>query len=57
MQLFIGNDCTEGFLCNSEIDNFLFDGCIKKCQQNQDSYYTIVNFSAVVLNKMKTISV
>ena len=35
-QLFIGNGCTEGFLCTSSIPNpLIYDGCIKQCQDGQ----------------------
>ena len=35
-QLFISDDCKEGFLCQSNIpDPFLYDGCIQKCFDNQ----------------------
>ena len=35
-QLFIGNHCTEGFYCSSNIPNpLIHDGCIKKCQEDQ----------------------
>ena len=35
-QLFISDDCKEGFFCQTNIpDPFLYDGCIQKCFDNQ----------------------
>lgn len=35
-QIFINEDCSEGFKCTTEIaDPYLYDGCIKQCEENQ----------------------
>jgi hypothetical protein len=37
-QLFINQDCTQGFVCYSDVDPFLQDGCYKECDEGEVLY-------------------